>query len=178
MAFNARTLSDLTSTDRERFWSKVAILSTDQCWLWKAGLTSGGYGFFNVGKYNQYRSHRLAYYFTHGEDPGKLMVCHRCDNPPCCNPYHLFLGTHQDNVADRVLKGRTACGERNGSRKHPESISRGSARPLAKLTESKIVTIREQLCSGIPVKTLAAVFGVSQSVIYAIRKREIWKHVT
>jgi len=178
MASNAKPLSSLTSTDRERFWSRVEVLSTDQCWLWKAAM-SCGYGAFNVGKYALYRSHRLAYYFTYGEDPGKLLVCHKCDNPPCCNPYHLFLGTHQDNVADRVLKGRSSSGQEHWTHgKHPESISRGSARPLAKLTESKVVTIREQLYGGVPVKTLAAEFGVSQSVIYAIRKREIWKHVT
>lgn len=192
MASNAKPLFSLTSTDRERFWSKVDVLSTDQCWLWKAAL-SCGYGVFNVGKYDLYRSHRLSYYFTYGEDPGSLLVCHKCDNPPCCNPHHLFLGTQQDNVTDRMLKGRYQSGEEHWThrlpdrvsrgddrwqRKHPERTPRGSAVGSAKLNESQVSIIRKKLSTGIAGTLIAKEFSISESIVSAIRKGKIWKHVT
>lgn len=86
----------------ERFWSKVN--KTDECWLWTRGRTKQGYGTFSLdGK--THNAHRLAWLFTYG-DPGELQVLHRCDNPPCVRPDHLFLGTVADNMKDRDAKGR------------------------------------------------------------------------
>jgi hypothetical protein len=85
----------------------VAIGAPDECWNWTgAKLKSGGYGAFRLDGLTL-RAPRVAWALTHGgESPGQLFVCHRCDNPPCCNPRHLFLGTAKDNTDDKDRKGR------------------------------------------------------------------------
>lgn len=92
-----------------RFWAKVN--RTDGCWEWQASRNNYGYGLFHVGvgAAGRIRSsaHRFAYELAHGPIPKGLNVCHSCDNPPCCNPAHLFLGTQRDNVLDAARKGRT-----------------------------------------------------------------------
>lgn len=96
-------------SDRDRFWSKVDIKSPGECWNWKAFRNSRGYGM--VGALGKVRSaHRVAWMFTHGEISSDICVCHKCDNPACCNPNHLFLGTVKDNMHDKVIKGRCARG--------------------------------------------------------------------
>jgi len=87
-----------------RFWAKVQKTAT--CWLWTGTRTRQGYGQFAVDKRTRASAHRMAYELTHGPIPEGLDVLHKCDNPPCCNPEHLFLGTHQDNMIDAVHKGR------------------------------------------------------------------------
>jgi hypothetical protein len=77
-----------------------------RCWEWKAWRDKDGYGRWNPILGIKFYSHRLMYEITYGSIPGGLLVCHHCDNPPCCNPDHLFLGTNQDNLADRDEKGR------------------------------------------------------------------------
>jgi hypothetical protein len=90
-----------------RFWAKVDKSAGDNgCWVWTAGKANFGYGEFVVGGGEKIRAHRWAYEETHGKIPNGLYACHRCDNPACCNPKHLFLGTPQDNVLDMVSKGR------------------------------------------------------------------------
>jgi hypothetical protein len=90
----------------ERFWAKVDIGGPDECWPWTAGTYRKGYGQFNAGPpWHPNHAHRYAWIYTYG-DPGELHVLHSCDNPPCCNPAHLFLGTNADNMADKVAKGR------------------------------------------------------------------------
>lgn len=88
-----------------RFWSKVDIGEVDECWPWLAGKSSNGYGAFCI-HYKQWKAHRVVWVLTFGPIPEGLLVCHHCDNPSCCNPYHLFLGTHSDNKRDSLRKGR------------------------------------------------------------------------
>ena len=114
--------------DEGRFWSKVD--KTGDCWIWTAGLTSpahGGYGKHTIsenGKKHTVGTHRYSWIFAHGPIPDGFVVCHMCDNPPCVNPNHLFLGTIKDNVWDCVRKGRNARGERNGHSKLTDEIVR------------------------------------------------------
>jgi hypothetical protein len=82
-----------------RFWEKVDMQGPDDCWEWTASTDRDGYGKFKAGK--MYQAHRIAYYLATNEDPGDLCVRHTCDNPPCCNPAHLRLGTNDDNAHDR-----------------------------------------------------------------------------
>lgn len=93
-------------TLEQRFWSKVDKKSDQECWLWKGGLMPLGYGSFQVGVRRSITSHRQAWILTHGHIPLRLHVLHRCDVRRCVNPSHLWLGTHQENMADMVAKGR------------------------------------------------------------------------
>jgi len=87
------------------FWNKVLQNENPLCWPYQQAVDKDGYGqFYYHGK--NWRSHRLAWYFTHGPIPVGYCVLHRCDNPRCCNPQHLWLGTVEDNVQDMMQKGR------------------------------------------------------------------------
>ena len=109
---------------KTRFWSKVNQRGPDDCWEWQEGKSKQGYGQFTL--YGAHlRAHRFAWMLTHGPIPDEMLVCHKCDNPPCCNPSHLFLGTHLDNQRDKKAKGRCATGERNGAHTYPERRPRG-----------------------------------------------------
>lgn len=89
----------------KRFWDKVDIKGPEECWIWKASVKSNRYGQFRFNKKNT-GAHRVAYILTHGEFDNNLDVCHTCDNPPCVNPNHLWLGTTRDNILDMTKKGR------------------------------------------------------------------------
>jgi hypothetical protein len=140
----------------ERFWEKVDRSGgADACWPWTASRDALGYGFFRVStRQSMWKSHRVAWLLTRGERPS-LLVCHRCDNPPCCNPAHLFLGTNADNIADRDAKGRTAVGM---------VTHFGEASPLAKLSDEQVRQIRELYAGGgISQAAIAARYGVAQT---------------
>lgn len=178
----------------ESFWARVDRSGgPDACWPWIAGKFPKGYGCVTVD--GRARSaHRIAWELTHGPIPTNstyhgVCVCHHCDNPPCVNPAHLFLGTHADNVADMGRKGRTSAGaahwthvkpervargSRNGQRRHPEKTARGERHYLAKLTDADVLTIR---ASNESVRVLAARFGVSTIAVYKVLRRKTWKHV-
>lgn len=104
----------------DRTWAKVRQGDPDECWPWQAALSSTGYG---VAGWNgsSTSAHRAIWMLTYGEIPPGLMVCHACDNPPCCNPSHLFLGTQRENMQDAQRKGRIPTGRTPSRRvKHPE----------------------------------------------------------
>jgi hypothetical protein len=98
---------------RDRFWEKVERLGPDDCWIWTAARHEFGYGLFGIGGRDgrQHGAHRVSWMLAHDEMPDRW-VLHRCDNPPCVNPRHLFLGTPLDNVRDMIAKGREHTGPR------------------------------------------------------------------
>lgn len=89
----------------ELFWSKAKKGGLDDCWEWKAYRNKDGYGLFVVDGIRML-SHRFAWVYYYGDIPQGMKVLHECDNPPCCNPWHLFLGTQLDNTKDMISKGR------------------------------------------------------------------------
>ena len=142
--------------DLSAFWNKVD--KTSSCWLW-TGLTHPfGYGRIGINKV-KYLTHRLSYIIHFGPIPKGMCVCHRCDNPKCVNPQHLFLGSRLDNNLDRTAKDRTF---------------KGSQVTKSKLLEHQILEIRQSTES---VKSLAKKYKVSGSTIYAIRNRTNWRHI-
>ena len=145
----------------ERFWEKVAKGGHDECWEWTGAKWRSGYGIVRING-RRHRVHRVAYEFAVGPIPDGLNVCHTCDNPPCCNPAHLFLASHAENMADMAAKGR----QRGPS---------GESHHKAKLTVAIVRTIREWAPTGWPQRDLAAAFGVSQTTIGRILRRETWK---
>ena len=147
----------------ERFWAKVDIRGPDQCWPWRHYTNNrGGYGVISVDDKHKL-AHRVAWEIANGCVPADVCVCHRCDNPPCCNPAHLFLGTHADNVADRDAKDRQAW---------------GIDLPQAKLTRGRVLMIRAMWASATYAQQeLGAIFGVSRALVSLIVNRKRWKHL-
>lgn len=148
------------------------------CWLWTGARCQGkwGYGRLDVGG-SQVRAHRLSWTLYLGPIPDGAQVLHSCDNPPCVNPSHLFLGTHADNMADMVAKGRQATGDRNGSRLHPERVARGGRQGASKLNDESVMDIRRLASTGVAQDVLAAVYQVTRANILAILKRKTWSHL-
>lgn len=107
---NKHGYTKVKQTPQERLLSKTSFNPTTECWEFTGDRDMWGYGRLTV-KGKTYRANRLAYEFFVGKIPKGFIVCHRCDNPPCCNPEHLFLGTHADNMIDKVSKGRQAKGK-------------------------------------------------------------------
>jgi hypothetical protein len=113
-----------------------------------------------------------------GPIPKGLCVLHRCDNPPCCNPAHLFLGTKTDNSRDCYLKGRLAKGERSGAYTHPEKVGKGEKNGRALLSNEQIIEMRSLFDDGaMACPMLALRFGVSKAQAWRICKRIAWKHL-
>lgn len=160
-------MAKYTEKDIARFWEKVSVSSSiDECWNWTRYLDPHGYGGFrHGGRSGRCRiAHRVAFELTYGEIPDGLVICHKCDNPTCCNPNHLFQGTHADNVRDKVAKGRQHRGEN-----HPGS----------KLTAKQVQSLRQRYAAGKDtVASLASELGVHEETIRKIVNRQRWAHVS
>ena len=145
----------MTKTDK-RFWSKVK--KGRRCWVWTGALTNTKYGRMHL-KGKSRLAHRISYEMEHEAIPNGVYVCHTCDTPACVRPSHLFLGSQKENMADCKDKGR---------------VDKGSSRPLAKLTERRVKSIRKDTRSQ---REIAKDYGVAQSQISRIKCRQAWKHV-
>lgn len=156
----------------ERFWSYVdRSAGPEKCWPWAGALEGSGYGSFGVQKLKAtkramtMKSHRLAWELTNSLIPEGIQVLHSCDNRPCCNPSHLFLGTNDDNVADKMAKGRHYSGG-------------GDSHKSSKLRSPQVLEIRTlYFTGGIAQLDLAHRYGVSKSQIGRLVRREAWRHI-
>lgn len=168
-----------------RFWSKVHKSDDpDACWEWTGAHHPFGYGVIGIDSQKIATTHRVAWELAYGPIPNGLWVLHHCDNPACVRPEHLFLGTHADNMADMVAKGRwtprpeRARGERNGTHTHSEKVARGEACSWAKLTDTQVSEIRRRYAAGgITQRGLGREFGVSQVAIGKVVRRDIRKGI-
>lgn len=173
-------------TLRERFWEKVDVVEPDQCWNWTGSKTSFGYGVISVsGKLH--RAHRVSVELDGRVIQPGMVVMHTCDNPSCCNPAHLRIGTQVENALDMISKKRgimqtepwrAARGDRNTARLYPELLARGERNGQAKLTEGDVRRIKYGDLSTLPSAAIARLLRVSISAISLIRKGKNWTHVT
>lgn len=140
----------------EDFYKRYKIMDNG-CWEWQYGLTDG-YGRFTFNN-KIYLAHRYSYELHIGPIPNGLYVCHHCDNRKCVNPNHLFLGTHDDNMKDKLSKNRSAKGINHG---------------LSKLTNAQVLEIRNSNESQI---NLAKKYNVTKTAICLIKNRKRWDHI-
>ncbi len=153
---------DVDSKTVQRFWDNVD--RSGECWEWTGLRMNKGYGQISVAAdlshTRMLRAHRVAWELMRTPIPGGLCVLHHCDNRLCCNPDHLFLGTHADNVADRVAKGRSAKGANAG---------------MAKLREADVLAIRRAYADGgVTQKQLGIRYGVTKSAVQSIISGKTW----
>lgn len=134
-------------------------VSPSGCWEWKRSRNNMGYGRVSIGR-NMYLAHRVSYSVFVGEIPDGFVVRHRCDNPSCCNPDHLEVGTMRDNQQDCLRRGRRS--------------DLGSGSPNAKLTEEQLEEILKDTRSQ---QKIADSYGVSQTLISLIKRGKVWQHV-
>lgn len=162
---------------RTDFWSKV-VATPNGCREWQGTRRQGsGYGQVRVGG-RLLSAHRVAWERAFGPIPEGLFVCHRCDNPPCVELTHLFLGTCADNNADKLAKARHSRGEAHsraclGTKRNP---ARGERSGNAKLSTQQVLDIR-QLAGSMTKKDLGLRYGVTDVLIGKIVRKEIWTHV-
>lgn len=145
----------------EIFWRHVLVGAERECWPWQSAKNAKGYGRLRSKATSETYSHRVAFRSAYGEIPVGQHVLHRCDNPACCNPKHLFLGSNLDNVADKVLKHRQARGK-------------AQAKAVGRLSEAQVIGIFNAI--GLQ-REIAKQFGVTQMLVSKIKRGVVWKHL-
>lgn len=172
-----KTTEALTASERQRFHANVDkcgplpdtsnahYKGLGQCWSWTGCLSSKGYGVITLAGQKQRYAHRLAYALQFGEFEKKRFVCHKCDNPSCVNPEHLFLGDARANMLDKTKKKRN-------------NHALGESYKSAKITESDLKRIIELCASGMSQRAVGSLYGISNQHISRLVTRKRWKHVT
>lgn len=161
MAFTALDLN--IPTLEARFWAKVDKRSPDECWPWTAATNAGGYGVIGLSHDRTGLATHVSLGLAGKPREGDAHACHTCDNPPCVNPVHLWWGTLADNNRDMHAKGRWV-----------NNIPKGIAQKGAKLTEDAVREIRSSPLNNVE---LGAKFGVSATLIWKVRNRDLWRHI-
>jgi hypothetical protein len=162
----ARTTREINFSDKdiERFWRGVDKNGPNGCWIWKGARISTGYGAIRSKK-DTWMTHRVAWTITNGPIPKGKVACHKCDNPICCNPDHLFIGTAMDNVKDMTSKGR-------------RNDLKGEDHSKAILTAQTVRLIRFVYGNGgYTQKRLGEIFGVTKPTIQCIVENRTWRHI-
>lgn len=161
-------MTDYSPMDIARFWSKAEVGGPSACWLWRGARSgNGGYGNFFVG--GRYASaHRVAYEIFHGLSVGDAWVCHHCDNKPCVNPMHVYLGDIHTNTADAKERDSFIV----ASRDH-----HGEMNPNHKLRAPQVAQIKRMVIDGMSNVAIGRMFGVTDSMISRIRLGKSWEHI-
>lgn len=148
-----------------RFWSKVDVRKITSCWNWR-GAKSKGYGSFKL-EGSAIQAPRIAWELATGESmPVEMFACHTCDNPACCNPYHIYAGSRIDNARDAVQRGRLGYADRKGGKN-------GNA----KLNEDQVREIKSRIAAGETNMSIAKDYPVKHQMISKIRSGEFWEWV-
>ena len=157
-------IPELTERQFLAFRYKIDDSEPDSCWEWR-GSRIGGYGCFGLRPKGNFAPHRIAFKLANGVDPVGFDVAHSCDNPPCCNPAHLFKATRLENIQDRDVKGRRIA-------------VKGASHKLSKLSEADVLQIRQFHASGNHCLSISAnKYGVTISLVSRILKRKCWQHI-
>lgn len=151
-------------TDSQRFEEKFEAVPFGGCWIWTAAINANGYACVWDGEKVEAAS-RVSYRLYIGEIPRGAFICHHCDNPLCVRPDHLYAGTHKQNMADKMRRGRGAGAPMN---------SKGEGNVKAKLRVTDVLVIRQSSAGS---RELAATFGVNIGTIQSIRSRKTWRHL-
>lgn len=159
---------------KDRFWQKVAIGMRGDCWPWTGHRNDAGYGIIATRDppfRQRFRAHRIAYELHHGVSvPPDVLVLHSCDNPPCCNPRHLFLGSQRDNIADMHAKNRQSGGSQPGEANKNATLTDEDVRQIRRM--------RQEIGNGYgSIQRIADTLNLPYSAVWAIVKRRSWKHV-
>lgn len=153
---------NITQEAIDRFESRIQRdANAKGCWKWKGYVSPHGYGEISI-KHRSVRANRFSYTLYNGAIPDGLNVLHSCDNPACVNPAHLFVGTHADNIKDKVSKQRQARGVNHG---------------MAKITPAIVYSIRMLARAGKTQKFIAQLVGLTQAAVSLIVIGEKWGHV-
>jgi hypothetical protein len=147
----------VTQEQVARYWAKIK--KGPSCWEWTAFRDAAGYGRMRLGPIHK-RGHQIAWFLAHGE--WVPLVLHNCDNPPCCNPDHLYAGTYADNNRDMENRGR---------------MSRGSRHYNAKLTEDSVRELKSLRANGWTMPQLASKYGVAMGTVQCVLDGRRWRHV-
>ena len=168
--------------DPADFYTNISV-DEDGCWNWTRARRRkrGGYGVVSLFG-QQILAHRASYELSKGPIPKGKFVCHSCDNPACVNPSHLWVGTHDENMADAASKGRRKAppvmrGDANPSRKYPEKRKRGERHPRSFLTSETIIDIRRAYIAGESRRAMAERFNVKMSFLDDVVYGRVWKHL-
>ena len=168
------TPNEIPEDVKARLWSRVAIGHPSQCWEWQGSRSTSGYGSIRVNG-RQTGAHRLALALHLGRViRAEECACHHCDNPPCCNPTHLFAGSNADNVRDRDNKGRQVRKPRDEATVRHR---RGDGHPQAKLTENDVREMRCRRSQGLSYDKIGREFSIHRTVARRACNGELWSHV-
>lgn len=158
----SKNLASKDDPIRQRILDSSSLIISTGCWEWEKHITKSGYGTISINGKST-RAHRASYEAFVGKIPDGLVVCHKCDNPRCCNPDHLFVGTFLDNTIDHLLKGRKPVGAKTGR---------------AILSEGDALKIIELFATGMTIKQVAEVTGFNYSTVQHVRNGDTWSHIT
>lgn len=150
--------------DAPQRFNDYYVVDENGCWVWQKFKDKDGYGFIRVDG-ARHRAHRYSYLKFVGEIPAGMVVCHKCDNPSCVNPDHLFVGTKQQNTQDMFAKGRNGKFDR----------LKGSCHPMTHLTEADVLDIFSSKMSYLK---LSQKYGIGKSTVSRIKLGKSWAHVT
>lgn len=156
----------------DRLLSRVTMVPIAGCWIFTGSLNEAGYGMIGIGRRGEGvdRAHRITYRHFCGEIPAGMFVCHRCDQPACCNPHHLFLGTNLDNVRDCIGKGRASNPPKN-----PHLI--GESHYAHVITADVVRAARRLRAEGMMYKDIASSLGAPIRAIYGACTGKSWRHI-
>lgn len=164
-------ISNISDYDKARFWSRVRVKDRNSCWYWDNPTHGFGYGWFGLGGKNRL-AHRVAKIIWDGEEKPDLLVLHSCDNPACCNPYHLRWGTAMNNIQDCIDRGRKKDPPRNNTL---PPVMRGEDNPSSIMNWNKVRKLRSEWARGEGVRALSEKYGISASTVYQIVNYRSWK---